>query len=210
MNERIIISLGGSLVVPEDIDSRFIQDFKNVIESSTHKGQEFFIIVGGGKICRKYQNIAKQLANPTSEELDLIGIRALNLNAELVRTIFRTIGNVSIFGAEKPGSSTDLGAVELAIRHNSKKVINLSNTDYVYDSDPKSNPGAKKIDEISWAEYRKLIPNEWNPGLNSPFDPVASKAAQAAGVEVIIMNGKPITNLANYLEGKSFQGTVIS
>ena len=91
-----------------------------------------------------------------------------------------------------------------------KKIINLSNTDYVYDSDPKKNPNAKKIEQISWKDYRALIPAEWNPGLNSPFDPIASKMSEEEGIEVVIMNGKPIDNLANYLDGKKFLGTVIS
>ena len=91
-----------------------------------------------------------------------------------------------------------------------KKIINLSNTDYVYDSDPKKNPQAKKIEKISWADYRALIPKEWNPGLNSPFDPIASEMAQKEGMQVIIMNGKPIDNLAKYLNGEKFSGTIIS
>ena len=91
-----------------------------------------------------------------------------------------------------------------------KKIINLSNIDHVYDSDPKLNPDAKKIEKISWADYRKLIPAEWVPGLNSPFDPTASKMAEAEGIEVIIMNGKPIDNLKKCLNGESFQGTVIN
>ena len=62
-----------------------------------------------------------------------------------------------------------------------RKIINLSNTDYVYNSDPKINPNAKKIEKISWTEYRKLIPKEWNPGLNSPFDPIASEMAEKEG-----------------------------
>ena len=88
--------------------------------------------------------------------------------------------------------------------------MKAKNADYVYDSDPKINPNAKKIEKISWANYRKLIPNEWNPGLNSPFDPIASKMAEETGVQVIIMNGKPIDNFEKCLNGESFLGTVIS
>ena len=91
-----------------------------------------------------------------------------------------------------------------------KKLINLSNIDYVYDSDPKKNPNAKKIEQISWAEYRKIIPKEWISGLNSPFDPTASEIAEKEGIQVIIMNGKPIDNLAKCLNGEKFLGTVIS
>ena len=118
--------------------------------------------------------------------------------------------SIVIGGGWKPGWSTDYVAVILGKQLHAKKIINLSNTDYVYDSDPKINPDAKKIEQISWKDYRVLIPKEWNPGLNSPFDPIASKMAEEAGIEVAIMNGKPIDNLANYLNGEKFLGTVIS
>lgn len=207
--ETIVISLGGSLIVPEEIDTVFLKDFKNLILKNVELGKKFVIITGGGKTCRKYQAAAKMISNPSNTELDMLGIRALNLNAELVRILFAGHDEVSIYGAEKPGNSTDLGAVKLAKENGAKKVINLSNIDYVYDADPKTNPNAKKFENISWTEYRKLIPKEWNPGLNSPFDPVASEMAEKEGIEVIIMNGKPITNLANYLNGEKFLGTVI-
>lgn len=226
MQETIIISLGGSLIIPDQIDISFLKDFKALIISHVEQGKKFVIITGGGKICRIYQNAAKGLASPSNEELDWIGIASLKLNAELLRVIFgeyahdRVISNLSthfaferpiiIGSAYEPGQSTDFDAVLAAKTVGAKKVINLSNTDYVYDSDPKINPNAKKIEKISWTDYRGLIPKEWNPGLNSPFDPVASEMAQKEGMQVMIMNGKPIENLANLLDGKDFLGTTIS
>ncbi len=209
MEEKIIISLGGSLIIPEEIDVDFLRNFKDVIFEQATKGKKFYIITGGGKVCRKYQAAAKELGNPTNEELDMIGIRALNLNAELVRTIFKGNDNVVVYGADKPGSSTDLGAVMLAKENGAKQVINLSNIDYAYDSDPKINPSAKKIENISWAEYRKLIPVEWNPGLSTPFDPIASAMAESERIEVAILNGKNISNLSKCLNGEEFLGTKI-
>ncbi len=226
MEETIIISLGGSLIIPEEIDAQFLKDFKELIVSQVEKGKRFMIITGGGKICRKYQGVAKLLSDPSAEDLDWIGIASLKLNAELLRVIFgkyahdRVVADPSsnfsfdkpivVGSAFGPGRSTDWDAVEGAKKLGTKKIINLSNTDYVYDSDPKINSNAKKIEKISWVEYRKLIPKEWDPGLNSPFDPVASKIAEQDGLEVVIMNGKPIDNLANYLNGKKFLGTVIN
>ena len=163
---------------------------------------------------------------PNNDDLDWIGIAALRMNAELMRVVFneyaclKIVSNfeedfifdkpIVVGSAYKPGQSTDWGAVMGAKKVGAKKVINLSNTDYVYDSDPKVNPEAKKIEKISWADYRALIPTEWNPGLNSPFDPVASKIAEELGLEVVIMNGKPIENLEKCFNGESFQGTIIS
>ncbi len=91
-----------------------------------------------------------------------------------------------------------------------KKVINLSNIDYVYTADPRTNPDATKIETIGWADFRKLLPEEWDPGLSSPFDPVAAKEAQVLGLEVAVINGAKLDEFEKYLDGKPFGGTVIS
>ena len=226
MEEKIIISLGGSLIIPEEIDVEFLKSFKALILSHVAKGKNFVITTGGGKICRKYQNVAKEISpNVVNKDLDWIGIAALKLNAELLRVVFgddahhEVIENLNhklsfdkpiiIGSAYEPGASSDTDAVMGARTIGAKKVINLSNTDYVYDSDPKINPNAKKIEKISWKDYRMLIPKEWNPGANSPFDPIASEIAEKEGIQVIIMNGKPIDNLAKCLNGEDFKGTTI-
>ena len=161
----------------------------------------------------------------TKDELDWLGIYSIRVNAELVRLLLGEYAQeqvitdptlpvhftkpVILAGGYKPGWSTDYVAILLAKNVGAKKVINLSNMDYVYDSDPKKNPLAQKIEKISWADYRKLIPKEWNPGLSSPFDPVASELAEKESIEVAIMNGQPLYHLRNYLNGEEFVGTVI-
>ena len=183
------------------------------------------IITGGGKLCRNYQNVAKEISEPSDEDLDWIGIASLKLNAELLRVIFgkyahnQVVSNlyediifkepIVIGSAYKPGQSTDWGAVIAAENVGSKIVINLSNTDYVYDSDPKKNPEAKKIEKISWEEYRNLIPKDWNPGLNSPFDPIASKKAEELGIEVCFISGSDLVSVKNCIENLPFIGTTI-
>jgi len=224
--ETIIISLGGSLIVPEELDIDFLKEFKTLILSHVAEGKKFVIITGGGKLNKKYNEAAKRIGSPSHEDLDWIGIASLKLNAELLRVIFgeyahsEVISNLSnsfpldkpviIGSAYKPGSSSDFDAVLAAKTVGAKKIINLSNIDYVYDSDPKANPNAKRIEQISWKDYRALIPAEWTPRLNSPLDPIASKLAEEMGVAVVIMNGKPTNNLARCLDGEKFMGTVIS
>lgn len=226
MEETIIISLGGSLIVPENIDVDFLKEFKALIVSHIEKGKKFVIITGGGNTNRKYNEAARKLSDPSDEDLDWIGIAALKLNAELIRVIFAGYSNsgvvdnfsnnfsfekpIVVGSAYKPGRSSDWDAALAAKNVGAKKIINLSNTDYVYDSDPRTNSNAKKIEKISWTEYRKIIPKEWTSRLNSPFDPVASEMAEREGMTVIIVNGKPIDNLAKCLNGEKFMGTVIS
>lgn len=231
MEETIVISLGGSMIVPEEIDVEFLKEFKNLILSHVATGKRFLIDTGGGRTCRKYQHAAKEIVDASKEDLDWIGLTVNNVNAQLVRVIFGKDACKKVYydlnekglrdsireypivigGSLEPGHSSDFDAVLAAKTLGAKKIINLSNIDHVYDSDPKINPNAKKIEKISWAEYRKIIPKEWtHSGLNTPFDPIASEAAEKEGLEVIIMNGKPINNLENYLTGDKFTGTVIS
>src|SRR3989338_3040062 len=126
MEEIIIISLGGSLIAPENLDLDFLRDFKALILSFIVKGKKFVIVTGGGKICRRYQDTAKNISSPSNEDLNLIGIASLRLNAELLRVIFdkyaykRVINNLAenlsfdkpivIGAADVPGRSTDFNA----------------------------------------------------------------------------------------------------
>jgi uridylate kinase len=224
-NEKIVISLGGSLIIPSDVDSDFLKSFRDFILSEIKLGKKFVIITGGGKLCRNYNSAAENIKDISKDELDWLGIYATRFNAEFVRVLFGEVAEKEIIidptlplvfnksillgGGWKPGNSTDLVAVTIAKQIGAKKIINLSNTDYVYDSDPKINPNAKKLEKISWAEYRALIPKEWNPGLNSPFDPIASELAEQEGITVMTMNGKPIENLIKCLNGEEFLGTTI-
>lgn len=221
-----IISLGGSLVVPSaGIDWKFLKKFRTLILKQINKGKKFYLIVGGGVICRNYQKAAAKVIKLTAKDLDWLGIEATRLNAHLLRTIFydvaypkiiqnpakiiKTKKKIIISGGWKPGSSTDYVAIMLAKKYRIKTIINLSNIDYVYDRDPKKHKDAKPIKEISWPDFRKIVGNKWRPGQNVPFDPVASRLAKRLGLEVVIMNGKKLDNLGNYLAGKQFKGTVI-
>ena len=223
--EKIVISLGGSLIVPEEIDVEFLKNFKSLIISQVIKGRKFVIITGGGKTCRRYQNAAKEISNSSALDLDWIGIASLKLNAELLRVIFgeytheEVIADLSkpfafekpvvIGSACRPGWSSDVDAVWAAKTVNAKKIINLSNIDYAYDKDPNKFSDAKKIEQISWPQYRAIIPKEWHPGLNTPFDPIASQTAETEKMEVLILNGKNISNLEKCLNGENFTGTRI-
>lgn len=224
-NNKIVISLGGSLIIPEDIDVEFLNKFILTIKEYVAKGFKFLIITGGGKICRKYNNSLKEITTPSNEDMDWLGISATRLNAEFIRISFgdlaynkiildpdfipETTKPIIVGGGWKPGNSSDLAAIRCAKSIGATKVINLSNIDNVYDKDPKTNPDAKPIDKISWIDFMLLFPNDWVPGRNIPFDPIASCEAETLGYEVVILNGKNIDNLKSYLDNNQFVGTVI-
>jgi len=224
-NNKIVISLGGSLIVPDVIDVSFVESFVSLIKEYVSRGFSFLIITGGGKVCRDYDDSLRKIVNPSNEDLDWLGISATKLNAEFVRICFgnlafdkiildpdlipKTDKPVLVGGGWKPGNSSDLAAVYGARSVGATKIINLSNIDYVYDKDPKKYDNAKPIKDISWSDFISLFPKEWIPGENIPFDPIASSMASELGYEVVILNGKNIDNLKNYLEEKEFVGTTI-
>lgn len=224
--ERVIVSVGGSLIVPDAIDVDFLSKFRELILRKVHEGFSFSIIAGGGKTARRYQDAAGAVADLPRNDLDWIGIHSTRLNAHLLRTIFADVAHshiiknptndiditkpVTIAAGWQPGWSTDYCAVLIAKNLGATRLVNLSNIDYVYESDPKINKASKKIEKTSWAEFRKLIPDHWDPGLSSPFDPIAAKEAESIGLEVVILNGADLNRFEHYLENKPFVGTVIS
>jgi uridylate kinase len=220
--ENIIISLGGSIIVPDKVNVDFIKKFKEFV--LRHDDKRFIIICGGGNVCREYQNSAKKVTSISDNDLDLVGIAATRLNAELIRAVFgnhafeniinnpndvvETDKKIIIGAGFKPGSSTDLRAVQIAKSYDAKKVINVSNIDYVYDKDPKKFSDAKKLLNITWDDFRKLVGNEWIPGLNMPFDPIASKEAQKLGVSVSMIRAD-IDVFEKAVNEEEFDGTII-
>jgi len=224
-----VLSLGGSLIVPNGgIDVPFLTEFHEFIRDQVSaKKRRFFITVGGGAITRDYQKAARSVRKQdlSDSDADWLGVHATRLNAQLIRTVFQDIADsrvikhyeiilkiqapVAIAAGWKPGWSTDYCAVTVCQDYGLTQVVNLTNVDQVYDRDPNKFPEAKPINAVTWGEYRKMVGNIWKPGMNAPFDPIASKLAEEVGVTVKILNGKNLKNLADALDGKPFTGTII-
>lgn len=223
----IVVSVGGSLIVPDQLDITFLEQLKKRIDIHIENGFRFIIITGGGKTARRYQEAANAVTKLTPEDLDWLGIHATRLNGHLLRAIFYEVAHpVIIDNQEKlplldqshalfiaagwrPGHSTDFVAVEIAKALGAKKLANLSNIDYVFTDDPNKNPEARPIEEISWSDFRKLLPEAWDPGLSSPFDPVAAREAESAKIEVAVIHGKKFDEFDHFVRSETFAGTRI-
>jgi uridylate kinase len=181
--------------------------------------------IGRSKKKQPVQTALRGIAKPSNNVLDWMGIYTTRVNARLVQLMFgkvasneivknpnkKALFNTKILVASgwKPGRSTDFVAVMLGKAYGASTVINLSNIDYLYDKDPHKFRDAKKIESVSWTNFRKIVGNKWDPGKNTPFDPTAAKLAQKINLQVIIANGKNLENLKNILTGNKFQGTTI-
>lgn len=169
-----------------------------------------------------------------------IGIHATRLNAQLVKVVFEMLRplhphafrivlkdpdkiprgaltsrrRIILAAGSKPGWSTDYVAVRLAEVFGAQTVVNLTNVDYVYDRNPRLD-GATRLQEVSWEEYFRYFPHRaFQPGDNTPFDPVAAGYAADRKMRVVVLKGSNLANLAKFLVGgptfiDRFRGTVI-
>ena len=223
-----ILSLGGSIVAPDGVDTEFLKKFKTLVESylAADPERKLILVIGGGAPARVYQKAFQEIEpNAPADVQDWIGITATRLNAQLVKSIFGSLckdpvvtdpsadisftGRILVGAGWKPGFSTDFDAVYLAERFGGKTVVNLSNITKVYTDDPKKNPDAKPLDKISWVDFQKMVGTEWVPGKNVPFDPIAAQKAKELALDVIVAGGKDIENIGKILEDKPYIGTLI-
>jgi len=228
MSDTKVISLGGSIVAPDKVDSNFLLAFRAAILEYLERrpGHRLILVCGGGGPAREYQRAYRAVVpEADADTLDWIGIAATRLNAELLKQLFREIcleqvvtdptavsvfpGRILVAAGWKPGFSTDYDAVLLAERFQADTLLNLSNISKVYTADPKNDPKAKPLDSISWKDFQKLVGNTWSPGINVPFDPVATEQAARIKLRVVVAGGRDIDNLKKILNGERFKGTVV-
>lgn len=222
----VVIGLGGSIMYPDQVDVEFLRAFKKCIDGFVRQGKKFIIVAGGGRVCRLYQEAASKITKVTDEDRDWIGIHTTRTNAHLLRTVFRDYADpvvidarhrlkrlthsITIASGWRPGWSTDFIAAQLAVDFGAKEVIVSGKPSHVFNKDFVKYKDARPFTEISWKDYRKLIPKKWVPGFHSPVDPVAARLSQAKHISAIIINGRNLKNFSNLLRGKDFEGTVIS
>ncbi|MDR0376855.1 MAG: UMP kinase [Spirochaetaceae bacterium] len=223
-----VLSLGGSIIAPDKVDEHFLSGFVSLIREllEADENRRFIFVAGGGGPARAWQKAYRNISSGGSnDQADWIGVMATRLNAQLVKAVMGDcctqdviidpslagsfVGRVLVAAGWKPGFSSDYDAVLLAERFHADKVINLSNIAQVYTDDPRKNPAAKPIDRISWADFRAIVGDEWTPGKNVPFDPVASRHAARIGLQVICAEGRNLDNLRKLLMGENFLGTTI-
>ncbi|MBI5221986.1 MAG: UMP kinase [Candidatus Magasanikbacteria bacterium] len=228
-----VLSVGGSIIIPKTgFDISFLKKFRKLILNRVKRGDKFVLIIGGGATCRAYQNALTQVIKLPNKPLHQLGVYSTWFNAEFVKLLFgkyacdTVIKNptdrkmlkrvqhdrrpIIVAAGWKPGFSTDTDSILLAKQFGAKEVINLSNIDYVYDKDPNKFSNAKKIEKISWKDFRRnIVGYKWLPGKNSPFDPIASALAEKLGLKVVVMNGNNLVEVKRALEGKRFKGTAI-
>ena len=222
-----VLSLGGSIVVPDEIDTEFIRRFTEMLtEFVEPEDNRAILVVGGGAPARRYQDAYRKLVvEPDAAALDWIGIGATRLNGRFIKAVLAGLcredivtnpsvattftGKILVATGWKPGFSTDFDAVILAERFSADTVVNLSNIEKVFTDDPRTNPDARPLDKLTWDEFRAIVGDTWVPGGNAPFDPIAAQKAQEIGLRVVVASGRNLENVRSILNGGDYVGTTI-
>jgi|SRR3989338_678845 len=228
MKKIVVISLGGSLIVPEKMDVKFLQKFKSILQKN-YKKHKFVIICGGGTIARRYISALKK-EGKSKKELANAGIKATRMNATFMMQFFgekeandslpRNMidvknnlrkNNVVICGALRYASnSTSDGTAAKLANFLKTEFINMTNVKGLYSANPKTHSNAKFIPEISWKEFEKrALKLKFKAAQHFVLDQQASVIIRKNKIPTYII-GKELSNLDKILNGKKFIGTSIT
>lgn len=228
MKKVIVISLGGSLIVPKKMDFNVLESFKHVLRKH-YRTHRFVVVCGGGTIAREYISLIKHEKRSHKEE-SLAGIRATRMNAEFMMQFFGKDdandklpmdmeevednlkkNNVVFCGALRytAKSTSDSTAARLANKFNTN-FINITNIQGLYTSNPITHPKtAKFIPRIGWEEFDKMAnKRKYHSGQHFVLDQKAATLIHKHRIRTYII-GPHMSNLDKILSNKSFLGTLI-
>jgi uridylate kinase len=222
----IVLSLGGSLIIPDKINLNYLSQLKKIILQNTKK-YKFIIICGGGGIARKYISALKEIK--INEKLQsFMGIGSTRMNARFMSYFFNinpeygiphTLSilkkyirkkDVVFCGAleYKPNQTSDSTAAGIANNFKTN-FINLTNVPGLYDKNPHKHKNAKFISKITWKEFFKLAnKTKFKPGQHFVLDQTAAEIIMKHKIPTYIL-GKNLKQLENFIKHKKFKGTTI-
>jgi uridylate kinase len=229
MKKRVIVlSLGGSMIVPENINVQFLRKFKKLLLEKTRK-YKFVVVCGGGSTARKYIGGLENEEVPKKRFFQsLLGIASTRLNARFMTYFFNEDANKGIPHDMKEVKNllriydvVFCGALRYAKKETSDGTsaklanffktifINITNVKGLYEKDPQKNPSAKIIPKISWKNFDKIASSiKYKPGQHFILDQSASKKIKKNKIPTYII-GRDLNQLKNILEEKDFIGTLI-
>ncbi len=222
----MVISLGGSLIIPDVSNYAFLERFKKTLRKH-YKTYRFVVVCGGGAIARRYMQ-ALQKEHKSAYELSQAGIRATRMNALFMMQFFGTEANTTLprdmkevkamlkknqvvfCGALRwvPRSTSDSTAARLA--HFLKtEFINITNVKGLYTSNPITNKHARFIPHESWRAFEKRAHQiTYTAGEHFVLDQRAASMIRKQSIPTYII-GPRLGNLTKILKHKPFTGTLI-
>ncbi|MGA7477173.1 MAG: UMP kinase [Thermoplasmata archaeon] len=223
----VVVSIGGSVLITGNDDPEYFERLANLLR---RLGAERPLVVttGGGRTAREYIRLGRALGL-TEVELDEVGIEVTRLHARILAarvgppapahpptTVAAVVeqlrtGSPVILGGTEPGHTTDGVAGLVAVRVRAARVVNATDVDSVYDRNPRTNPDARRIDRLTWPEFRAMVHAETSgtAGQNFLFDRLGADALARAEIPLIIVPGRDLANLEEAIAGRPCRGSRI-
>lgn len=223
--DKVVVSIGGSILIPDKDDSSYIRELSALLRELV---QDFQIVVicGGGKISRYYANTGRELGGDTFQ-LDELGIMITRANAGLLRIALGDLrveelpldaeraaalsapGNVVVMGGTVPGHTTDAVSSMVAKALGADRIVNATSVDAVYSEDPRHNPDAERYTDMTIDQLAGIVYSEHGAGKSSVFDPLGIRIAKENAIDIVIVDGRDLGELANAIRGQGFRGTLV-
>jgi len=223
----VVVSIGGSVLLTGSGDTEYLAQLADLLRRVGAQ-RPLVVTVGGGRTARDYIQVGRALGL-TEFELDEVGIEVTRLHARLlaarvgpptpahpptsVPAVVEELrhGSPVILGGTEPGHTTDGVAALVAVRVRAARVVNATNVDGVYDSDPHTNPGARRIERLSWKEFRAMVHagTSGEAGQNFLFDRLGADALARARIPLLIVPGRDLPNLEEAIAGRPCRGSRI-
>jgi len=221
--KTVVVSIGGSVVLSDEADAAFLKTLTDLFKKIS-KEYKLFVIVGGGKIARRYIQLGRELGFD-EDTLDLIGIDVTRVNARIITNLLGVSNkeiphttdeamkldkSIVVMGGTDPKHSTDLVGAELAQKTHAVRFVNATNVDGIYDKDPNKYKDAKQLKEVTIDQLIEQYGTKWGTaGKNIFMDEPALEIIKRAKLATSIVNGKRLDQLEKALTGQPFDGTKI-
>ena len=223
--EKVVVSIGGSILVPGENDSDFIGKLASMLSEIKNEVQ-IAIVCGGGKTARYYANIAKDHGGDTYSQ-DIVGIGATRLNAQLLSLALGEMpdkvpedpeelasnskpGRIVVMGGTVPGHTTDAVSAMVAKALGADRIVNATSVDAVYTDDPRTNPDAEKILDMTIQDLENIVYKEHGASRSSVFDPLGVQIAKENRIDILIVEGRNLDELRNAIVGNDIKGTFVN
>ena len=118
---------------------------------------------------------------------------------------------IVVMGGTKPGHTTDAVSINLAVHSKANRCTIATNVDFVYDKAPQNNPDAIPFERMNLEELQEIVgpPEHSGAGPNVVIDPIGVQVAIDNDIELALLNGRELENLAKRLAGEPFIGNII-
>lgn len=225
--EKVVVSLGGSVLVPAADDARYLRDLAALLVEVA-KRVKLFAVAGGGRPARYYIETGRALGAP-ERTLDELGIEVTRLNARLLALALRGRSNAAparsygeaarlakrfpivLMAGTRPGHTTDRVSASLARFVHADRIVNATSVDGVYSADPRSHPDARLLKQVTFEELVRLSGSGHRAaGPSTVFDPVAARVLARDRIPLRVVHGRDLRALRSAILGESFHGTLVS